>query len=207
MHDKRLAADLLGGDAGKVGKPVVGMNDIELAGLLHRNGRGHLGITGHLLKQVGAVLAGELELLPEAHRGLTELLLLHLLDGLEILFRVHIRDYAGVHIDELHLVKELVDAAADIADRDIAGADYPGAALVLVTGCGRHHEKHLDPIVGQALDYPFAGRPETAGDMGRELPTEHQYCHLLFSLYLSNMFSIESRAAVLSAEDMAPCGS
>ena len=204
MHHKGLSREFLRGYSGKVGKPVVGMDDVEL--VLHRDSPAHLGITGHLLEQVGAVFSGELELLSEAHRGLVHMLLLHLLDRLVVFRRVYIGDKAGVHVDELDLIYELLNAVADIVHRDVAGIDYPGAALVFVAGSRGHHEEHLDTVMGQAPDDTFAGRTESACNVRRELPTEHQDSHFSLLLYLSNILSTESSEAVLSADEIAPWG-
>ena len=134
------------------------------------------------------------------------LVLLHLLDGLEVFIRIHVRHDVGIHVDELHLIDELLNRVADIGNGHIAGVEYPGTALVLVPGGGRHNKKHIHSVVGKSLDYAFTGCSESARDMRRELPTEHQYFHFPSSLYLSRICSTVSRAAVLSAEDMAPCG-
>ena len=62
VHHERLARKLLGGDAGKVGEPVMGVDDIELVLVLHGDGAAHHGVAGHLLHEVGTVLTRELEL-------------------------------------------------------------------------------------------------------------------------------------------------
>ena len=94
MDYERLARKLLGGDAGKIGKPVVGVDDVEFFSVLHRNGAAHLSIAGNLFKEVCAVLARELELLAEAYGSLVDRFLLHLLDGLEVLVRIDVRNEA-----------------------------------------------------------------------------------------------------------------
>ena len=64
---ERLAGQLLGRDSGEVCKPVVGVYDVKLALMFHSYRTSDLGVAAHLLKKVGAVLAGKLELLAEAH--------------------------------------------------------------------------------------------------------------------------------------------
>ena len=135
------------------------------------------------------------------------LLALHFFDGLEIFLRIHIRHDVRVHVDEFNFVQEFLDRVADVVDSDIARIQDGGTTLVFVSRRRRHHEKGLHAVVGETFDDALAGSAEATGDVRREFPAEHQNFHYLPSLYLSNIYSMVSRAAVLSADEMAPCGS
>ena len=185
----------------------MGVDHVELAGMLHRDGAAHLGVARHLLEEVGAVLAGKLEFLPEADGRFLRLLALHFFNGFEILLRIDVGDDIRIHVDEFHFVQEFLDRVADMLYGDIARIQDGGAALILVSRRGRHHEERLHPVVGETLHDALAGCTEATGDVRRELPAEHQNFHYLPSLYLSNIYSMVRSAAVLSAEEMAPCGS
>ena len=175
--------------------------------MLHRNRAAHLGVARYLLEEVGAVLAGELEFLPEADGGFLRLLALHFFDGFEILVRIDIGDDVRIHIDEFHFVQEFLDRVAHMVHGDIARIQDGGAALILVSRRGRHHEERLDAVVGETFHDTLAGCTKATGDVRREFPAEHQYFHYLPSLYFSNINSMVRSAAVLRAEEMAPCGS
>ena len=104
--------------------------------------------------------------------------ILHLAAALRLhhvveVLRIQIGDHIGADVDEFNLVEILFHRSGNRVDSDIAGIDDPRGALILVPGCGRHHENGFDTVGGQSLDDAFAGRPESAGDMGREFPAEH----------------------------------
>ena len=134
MHDERLSRKFLGCYAGKICEPVVSMNNVELLCILHGDSSSDLGIAGHLFKQIGTILPGEFELLSESDCSLGDALLLHLLYGAKILFRIHIRNDVRVHIDKLHPINKLLHSIAYIGHRHITGIQYLGATLILVSG-------------------------------------------------------------------------
>ena len=183
MDDQRLAGKFLCGYSGKIGKPVMGVDHIEFILMLHGYGATHHGIAGDLFHQVGSIASGETEFLADmlGERLLLEspLRLYHLLE----LVRIDIRDHIRSDSDELDLVQELVNGRTYGLHRYIAGIDDPGSALVFVSGSRRHHEYRLDSVIGQTLHDTIASRTETAGDMRREFPSEHQHSHDYASLY------------------------
>ena len=200
MDHQWLAGQLLGGNSGKVCKPVVGVDDIEFVLVLHGYRSADHCVTGNLLHEVGAILAGELVLhsvLDPEILALPPALLFH--DGREFL-RADIRYHVRTDVDKLHLIQKLIYSRRGRVHGNIAGVDDCRGALILVTGGGRHHEQSLDSVVGEAFDYSFTGSTQTTCDMRRELPPEHQYPHLFFFIKLL----ITRRAAVLSADDIAP---
>ena len=106
---------------------------------------------------------------------------------------------------ELDLAEELIHTRCHGVYRHIARIDYPHGALVLIPGCGRHHEKDLDTVRRQTFGHSVAGCPQTSCDMWRELPSEHQHFHFFPSfLYLFIRLSIVRSAAVLHALAIAP---
>ena len=62
---ERLACELLGCNSGQVGKPVVGVDEIELILVLHCDGTSDHCIPGDFLHQVGAIASRETELLSD----------------------------------------------------------------------------------------------------------------------------------------------
>ena len=177
VDHQRLARDALGGDAGVVGQPVVGVDDVELtlevAGHLRRN---H-GVAGHLLHEVGAVLAREgVALLPGVGA------LPHLLAALDILLVVlvvlfgrDVGDHVRVDVDERHAAQDVVLAARRraVEGLHVACVDDVQKALVLITVGVRHHEGDVHAVVRKTACHAVACCSETSGDMGRKLPSEH----------------------------------
>ena len=182
MDHERLAGEFLGGDAGEIGQPVVGMDDVEFALMLKSDGTAHLGIAAHLLEEVGAILPGELELLAETYGSFGLALAFHPFDSLEVFVGVYVRDDVGVDVDKLDFVEEFVDSLAYILNRHVAGVEDGSAALVFVAAGRRHHEESLHAVVGEAFYDALACGTESACDMGRKLPAKHQYSHGYASL-------------------------
>ena len=177
VHDERLARDALGGDAGVVGEPVVGVDHVELPLQV----AGHLGcdhrIAGHLLHEVGAVFAREgVALLPGVGRrpGLLSRLDILLMVAL-VLFGRDVGHHVGIDVDERHLLQHVVRSAAGRAVErlHVAGVDHMDEALVLVAVGVRNHERHVDAVAGQTPRHAVACRSQATRDVGRKLPTEH----------------------------------
>ncbi len=173
MDDQRLAGEFLGGDTGIIGEPVVRMDDIELILALQGDGAAHHGIAGHFLHEVGAVFAGELELLSVADGEVLHLPLFLFLDELAELLRIGVRNHIGADVDEFDLVQELVHRLRYGVHGHIRGIDDGGGALVFIAGGGRHHEQRFHAIVCQAFYDTLASRTEAACDVGRKLPAKH----------------------------------
>ena len=123
VNDQRLAGQFLGCDSGEICEPVVCVDDIKFILMLHCNGTSDLSIAGNLFHKVGAVLAGELELLSEADTRFQRTFLFHLFDGAEILVRIHIRHEVGVNVHKLHLIDELINGGAYVAHLHITRID------------------------------------------------------------------------------------
>ena len=122
--------------------------------------------------------------------------------------RVQIRNHIGTDMHELHLVQKIIDIhSISYLNRHVAGIDDLCSALVLVTRSGRHHEHRAYSAVSQTFNYSITSSSKTAGTMWREFPSEHQHSHYRSSLYLLIRLSMYRSAAVLIAEEMAPCGS
>ena len=130
------------------------------------------------------------------------------LDEVVELLRVKIRYHIGADMHELDLVEEVIDShrAGDL-HRHIAGIHDFSHLAVLISGCGRHHENRLHPVLDEAFDYTVAGRSQSSCNVRGELPSEHKYSHLDSSLYLFINLSTLMSEAVLIAEEMAPCAS
>ncbi len=99
------------------------------------------------------------------------------LDHFLVFLRIYIGNQAGLDAKHLDLVYEFIDGSADIFHGDIARVDDLSRALILIAGGGGHYEQGLYPIDRQPFDNTVAGRSQTACDMGRKLPTEHQDSH------------------------------
>ena len=181
MHvdHQRFAGELLGGDAGIVAKPVVGVDDVEFILSLHGDGAAHHGIAGHLLHEVGAVLAGKLVLLAIADGEVFHLAAFFFFDELAKLLRIGVGNHVGADVDELDLVQVFFHRLRHGVYGNIRSVDDRSGALVFVTRGRRHHEKGFHAVVGEALYDTFAGRTQTARDVGRKLPAEHKYSHSL----------------------------
>ena len=101
------------------------------------------------------------------------------------LFGIKVRNHVGTDMHELHLVEEVIHVhGVRNLNRNITGIDNIRSTLILIARCRRHHEHGLYTIVCQAFDDSVAGCSESAGDMWREFPSEHQHFHYLSSLYL-----------------------
>ncbi len=180
MHHERLPGHLLGGDAGIISKPVMGMDHVELILVLHGDRASHHCVSCHFLHQIGSILPGELELLTILDAEILDLMASLLFDHVMELLRIEVRYHVGPDMDELYLVEEVLDIHVFTHRyRDIAGIDDPGDGGIFVTCCRRHHENRIDPVVREAFHYSVAGSTETACDMWRELPAEHQHSHIL----------------------------
>ena len=185
MDDERLAGKLLCAYASKIGQPVMGMYDIYLVPVLEGYRSAHHRITCHFLHKVRAVFAGKLVFLAVLDTEVLNLTASLLLDHRGEILRVDIRNHIRPDMHELHLSEELVHRSAHRIHWHIAGIDNPYRTLILVSGCRRHHEKHLYTIGSQSFGHSVTGCSESARNMGRKLPSEHQHFHLLSSLYLS----------------------
>ena len=177
MDNERLAGQFLGRDAGQIGQPVVGVDDVELILVLHRYRASDHRIVGHLLHKVRAIASGKTELRADALGKILALEPALRLHHLVELLRIHVRDHVRADAHELHLVQKLIHRRAHRLDRNITGADDPCGALILVAGSGRHHKQSLHTIVGQAFDDSVAGRTESSRDVRRKLPSKHQNSH------------------------------
>ena len=133
--------------------------------------------------------------------------MLFLLNDTVEVIRIHIRNHIGADLDELDLAEEVLGVVVHDIHLDVARIDNLYGAFIFVAGSGWHHEKHLHVICGKTLGHTVAGCSQSAGDMGRELPSEHQHSHFFSSLFTLIKYSHLSRAAVASAEEIAPCGS
>ena len=105
--------------------------------------------------------------------------LLH--NGTELL-RIDIREHIGADMDEFNLVQEILDRGGNRIHRHVARINDGGRFGIFVTRGRRHHKQGFHPVVCQAFDDTVAGRPESSGDMRRELPTKHQHSHFISSL-------------------------
>ncbi len=186
VDHERFSGELLCGDAGKVGEPVVGVDYVKLVLLLESDRAAHHSVACDLLHKVGAVLAGELEFLSVGYAEILDLTRPFLLHYVLEILGAYIRNHIGAHVDELHLSEELVNAFAHGVNRDVARIYDFNGALVLVSRSRRHHKQHLDPVLGETLCHSIAGSAQTSCDMGRELPSKHQNSHSFSSLFKSS---------------------
>ena len=177
MHDQRLARYALGGDTGVVGEPVVGVDHVELPFEVLGDLRGHHGVTGHLLHEVGAVLSRKgVTLFPCVGRGPdflsgfdVALLVLFVLFGGDV--RYHVR----VDVDERHLLENIVRAASrrSVKRLHVTGIQDVRESLILVAVGMGYYECYVDIVACQPAGHPVTCRSQTTRDVGRELPTEH----------------------------------
>ena len=98
------------------------------------------------------------------------------------LVRIGVGNHVGSHPHKPDLIKELVDRGSHAHHGDIARVDDGSHTSILISRGGRHDEKRLDTIFNKAFHNTVTRRAQTSGDMGRELPTEHQNSHGLFLL-------------------------
>ena len=158
------------------------MDDVEFIPAFHGDGTAHHGVTGHFFQEVGAIFPGKFVFLTVLDAEILHLpaaFLLH--DGTELL-RIDIREHIGADMDEFYLVQEILDRGGNRIHRHVARINDGGRFGIFVTRGRRHHEQGLHPVVCQAFDDTVAGRPESSGDMRRELPTKHQHSHFISSL-------------------------
>ena len=182
VHHQRFAGEFFGGNAGKVGEPVVGVDDVEFILVLHRYGACHHRVPGNLFEEVRSVFAGELVFLPEADAEILHLPGAFVFYYLRKFFWVGVGNQVRIDVDEFHLVEEFVHGAGETLHRHVARIDDAGSTLVLVAAGRRHHEDALDAIVREPLDYTFAGSPEPSRNVRGKLPSEHQNSHFFSSL-------------------------
>ena len=97
--------EFLGGDAGVVAEPVVGVDYVKFVLALHGDGSTNHGVAGHLFHEVGAVLAGEFVFLAIAYGEVLHLALFLFLDEFGELLGVCVRYHVGADVNELHFVK------------------------------------------------------------------------------------------------------
>ena len=205
VYYQRLAAHFLGGDAGQIGEPVVGVDHVKV--VLCGNCASDHCIAGHLLVEVGAVLAGEFVFAAEVGGELHCLEVALLFAKQRIIFRRDVGHKIAAHTQELNLVQIFVYVFERVIHGNVAGVDNAGGAGVFVSAGRGHHEQRLNAVGGETLYYTVAGGAQTAGDVGRKLPAEHQYFHCYTSsLYLLMRYSTVRMAPVAVAELMAPCG-
>ena len=185
VYHKRFAGELFSCNSGKVGEPVVSVDDIELILVLECDCAADHCVAGNLLHQIGSVFSGEFEFLAIGDAEILHLPLSLLLNHIGKIFRCNIRHHIGSNVHELHFSEKFIHAFGNRIYSHIAGIDDADCRLVLVTRCGRHHEKDFHVVLGKTLGHTVAGSTETSGDMGREFPTEHKDSHIYSSfLYL-----------------------
>lgn len=177
VHDERLARHALGGDAGVVGEPVVGVDHVELPFEVLGDLRGHHGVTGHLLHEVGAVLSRKgVTLFPCVGRGpdlLTRFYIAFVVDL--VLFGGDVGHHVRVDVDERHFFENVVGSAPGrtIESLHVAGVHYVRETLIFIAVSVGNHERDVYVVARQTARHAVARRSKTARDVGRELPTEH----------------------------------
>ena len=108
VDDQRLAGQALGGDAGIVGEPVVGVDHVEFILVLDGYRAAHKGVAGNLFHKVGAIFPGELVFLSILDAEILDLAAALFLNELVELLRVHVGDHIGADVDELDLVQQVL---------------------------------------------------------------------------------------------------
>ena len=178
VYDQRLARYALGRDAGVVGQPVVGMDQIELPGQI----AGYLGrdhrVAGDFLHQIGPVFAREAvpfgpSLLIEDRSAGTAVLL-----GIGVeLLGSDVRHHVRIDMDKGQFLPHVL--LPRVAERrlDLAGVHDPHETLIFISVGFRNDENHFDAVLGEPASQPVGSGSQSSCYMGRELPTEHQYSH------------------------------
>ena len=173
VDHKGLSGEFLGGDAGVICEPVVGVDYVKLVLSLHCDRAAHHGVAGDLFHEVGAVLARELEFLAITDGEVLYLTAFFFFYQTAEFLRVCVRDHVGTDVDELDLVKELIHGFRHGIYGNVRGVYDGCGALVFISGGRRHYKEGFYAVVGEALHNAFTSSTETACDVGRKLPSKH----------------------------------
>ena len=198
VNHQGFAAYLLGGNTGHVGKPIVGVNHVEL--MLRSHGGGHHRIAFHLFHQVLAILTRKLEFALGRKFAYGQGAALHSVVQGEIVVQAHVGNQVRPDFDVGKILPPILIHRVSQIHLHLVGRHHAGHALVFVAIEFGGREDDFRALRQQTATHAVARCSQAARDMGRELPTEHQYSHGC------NIWLIRKRADTLHACDTAPLG-
>ena len=198
VNDQGFAAYLLGGNTGHVGKPIVGVNHVEL--MLRGHGGGHHRIAFHLFHQVLAILTRKLEFTLGRKFAYGQGAALHSVVQGKIVVQAHVGNQVRPNLDIGKVFPPILIHRVPQIHLHLVGRHHAGHALVFVAIEFGGREDDFRALRQQTATHAVARCSQAARDMGRELPTEHQYSHGC------NIWLIRKRADTLHACDTAPLG-
>ena len=162
MNAQRLAADMLGIDAGGIGEPVVRMDDVKVLGACHHTGND--GVVVYFLVQVGGIASGKLHT--------AEIVDVHIVEiGIDVVAQTVV--VVGIHhVGDAALHIFAVNVAP--CDRHTVHCHNAARRLVLVAEGARQtqHRLHVTLRVQSLGDAEISGSESTI-HMRRILPSEH----------------------------------
>ena len=162
MNHQRLAAHLLGMNAGRIGEPVVRVNDVEL--LSAGNHTGYDRIVVDLFHEVVGIAPRKLDTTQVIGLQIIEICI-DMTAKVEILLRVH-----AVAVALLHVIPTYIAPG----DRGIGGPDYMSKSFILISVGFRYDKGDFNiATLGHAFGQAITGRAQTSQNMRGKFPTKH----------------------------------
>ena len=166
VNNQRFTAHLLGVNTGRIGEPIMGMNDIEL----NRTGNhpGYNRVIIYLLHQIIGVTSRKFD---------TPQIIGFQIIKIRINMAAKIEIFLGIHTIAITLLY-IIPTYVSPCDRCIRSSDNMGKSFILVSVWFRYDK--CDVYIAtlcHAFGQPITGRTQTSQDMRRKLPTEHKRFH------------------------------